>query len=73
MTDFQFESGCKHMTTAKSDSDCYFYQLLLVIGCPILLGGLKIGDKVHDKLGLGDIFVGKDTDRVFILDGRSKC
>ena len=50
-----------------------FYQLLLVIECPILLGGLKIGDKVHDKLGLGDIFVGKDTDRVFILDDRSKC
>ena len=50
-----------------------FYQLLLVIGGPILLGGLKIGDEVLDKLGLGDLFVGKDADRVFILDDRSKC
>ena len=43
-----------------------FYQLLLVIGYPILLGGFKMGDEVIDQSGLGAIFVvhGVDGDSV---------
>ena len=29
----------------------FFYQILLVIGDPILLGGLKMGDEVVDQSG----------------------
>ena len=43
-----------------------FYHLLLVFGYPILLGGLKVGDEVLDKLGLGYVGHGGDVD--FILD-----
>ena len=44
-----------------------FYQLLLVIGDPILLSGFKMGDEVLDQLVLGAIFIGNGTDGDFIL------
>ena len=45
-----------------------FYQLLLVIGYPILLGGFKLGDEVLDQSGLGAIFLGHGADGDLILD-----
>ena len=46
------------------------YQIILVIGDPILLGGFKLGDEVLDKSGLGDIFLGHGAYGYFILYGR---
>ena len=48
----------------------FFYQLLLVIVDPILLGGFKIGERVLDKSGLGDILVGQGADGDLILYNR---
>ena len=45
-----------------------FYQLLLVIVDPILLGGLKMGDDVLDHLVLEAIFVGHCEYGDFLLD-----
>ena len=47
-----------------------FYQILLVIGDPILLDGFKMGDEVLDQSGLQAIFVGNGVDGYFILDDR---
>ena len=47
-----------------------FYQLLLVIGFPILLDRLKMGDKVLDKLVLGTICIGHDKDGYLIFYNR---
>ena len=46
----------------------FFYQFLLVIGDPILLGGFKLGDEVLDLSGLGSIFIGHGAHGDFILD-----
>ena len=45
-----------------------FYQIILVIGDNILLGGFKICNEVLDKLVLGAIFVGNGADGYLILD-----
>ena len=50
-----------------------FYQLLLVIGDPILLGGFKMGDEVLDQYGLRSIFVGHGVDGDLILDDSHEC
>ena len=50
-----------------------FYQILVVIGYPILLGGFKMGDKVLDQSGLGAIFFGHGVDGDFILDHIHEC
>ena len=50
-----------------------FYQLLLVIGDPILLGVLKMDDEVLDQSGLGAIFIGHGADGDFILDYSHEC
>ena len=50
-----------------------FYQLLLVIGDPILLGVLKMDDEVLDQSGLGAIFIGHSADGDFILDYSYEC
>ena len=42
------------------------YQLLMVIGDPILLGGFKMGDEILDKSLLGSILVGPGADGYFI-------
>ena len=47
-----------------------FYQILLFIGYPILLGGFKLGDEVLDLTGLGVIFIGHGADGDFILNYR---
>ena len=44
-----------------------FYQIILVIGYPILLGIFKLGDEVLDQLRLGAIFIGNGVDGGFIL------
>ena len=49
------------------------YQILLVFGYTILLGGFKMGDEVLDQSGLGAIFVGHDADGDFILDDSHEC
>ena len=49
-----------------------FYQLLLFIGYPILLGGSKLGYEVLDLLGLGEICFGHGADGDFILDDGHK-
>ena len=46
----------------------FFYQLLLFIGDPILLGGFKLGDEVLDMPGLGSIYIEYGVDGDFILD-----
>ena len=46
-----------------------FYQILLLIGYPIFLGGFKLGDEGLDLSGLGTIFFGHGADADFILDG----
>ena len=43
------------------------YQILLVIGDPILLGGFKMDDEVFDQSVLGAIFLGNGADVDFIL------
>ena len=43
------------------------YQLLMVIGDPILLGGFKMDDEVFDQSVLGAIFLGHGADVDFIL------
>ena len=50
-----------------------FYQILMVIGDPILFGGFKMSDEVLDQSGLGSIFVGNGEDRDFILNYRHEC
>ena len=45
----------------------FFYQILLVIGDPILLGGSIMGYEVLGQSGLGDIFIGHGADGYFIL------
>ena len=50
-----------------------FYQILVVIGYPILLGGFKMGDEVLDQSGLGAIFFGNGAHGDLILDDRKKC
>ena len=50
-----------------------FYQLILVIGYPILLIGFKIGDGVLDKSGLGSIFIGHGAHVDFILYNIHEC
>ena len=45
-----------------------FYQILLFIRYPILLGGFKLGYKVLDMSEPGDIFYGHGADEDFILD-----
>ena len=45
-----------------------FYQIILVIGDNILLGGFKICNEVLDQLVLGAIFVGNGADGYLILD-----
>ena len=67
MTYVQFESGDEHITTKNLMIIAVLYQLLLVIGCPILLGGFKLGDEVLDQWGLGAIFIGHGMDGYFIL------
>ena len=47
-----------------------FYQLLLFIGDPILLGVFKLGDEFLDLSGLGAIFFGHFADSDLILDDR---
>ena len=42
------------------------YQLFLVVGYPILLGGLKMGDEVLEQSVLGDIFIGHGGNVKFI-------
>ena len=49
------------------------YQIILIIGYPILLGGFKIGDEVPNKSGLGAIFIGHGTDGDFILYNIHEC
>ena len=44
-----------------------FYQLLLIIGYPILLGRFKLGNEVLDLSRLGAIFIGHGMDGDFIL------
>ena len=67
MTDVQFESGDDQILTAKYDSGCFFYQLLLVIGDPIFFGGFKMGYGLLDQSGLGAIFLGPIVDGDFIF------
>ena len=43
------------------------YQLLMVIGDPILLGGFKMVNEVLDQLGLGAIFIGNGANGDFIF------
>ena len=50
-----------------------FYQILLIIGDPILLVGFKMGDEVLGQSVLGSIFVGNGADGDFILDDRHEC
>ena len=45
-----------------------FYQLLMFIVDPILLGVFKLGDDILDLSGMGAIFIGHGTDGDFILD-----
>ena len=47
------------------------YQLLLIIGDPILLGRIKLGNEVLDLLRLGAIFIGNGMDGEFILYHRN--
>ena len=44
-----------------------FYQLILVIVDPILLGGFKLGDEVLDQSKLGAKFLGNGADGDFIF------
>ena len=44
-----------------------FYQIIMVIGYPILLGVFRMGNDVLDQSGLGAIFIGSGTDGDFIL------
>ena len=50
-----------------------FYQLLLVIGDPILLGGFKMGDEVLYQSGLGDVFAGHGAGGDLVLDDSHEC
>ena len=50
-----------------------FYQILLFIGDPILLGGFKLGGEVLDMSVLGDIFIGHGKYGNFILDDIHEC
>ena len=50
-----------------------FYHILLVIGDPILLGGIKMSDEVLDQSGLGAIFFSHSADGYFILDEIYEC
>ena len=46
-----------------------FYQLLLFLGYPILLGGFKLGDEVPDLSVVEAKYYGCRADGDFILDG----
>ena len=46
----------------------FFYQILLFIGDPFLLGELKLGDEVLDMSGLVEIFISHGADGDLILD-----
>ena len=50
-----------------------FYQILLFIGDPILLGIFKFVEYILDPSGLGAVFIGHSTDGDFILDDRHEC
>ena len=50
-----------------------FYQLLLVIGDPIFLGGFKMGDEVLYQSGLGDVFSGHGAGGDLVLDDSHEC
>ena len=45
-----------------------FYQILMFIGYPILLGGFKLGDDTLALSGVGAKYFGRGEDADFILD-----
>ena len=51
----------------------FFYQILLVVGDPILLGGFKMVYEILDQLVLVSISVGHGVYGDFILDNIHEC
>ena len=80
---FNFPVSVWLMSKFKSDqSTCppgnmtmisVLYNILLIIGDPILLGRLKLGDDVLDLSGVDAKYSGFRVDGEFILNSANEC